>query len=105
VTAEENIQWIELSGQIEQYLTEKLENFRSQFPFSCPKDDLKVVIKLFILVTEINHADDSKLCMTLLTDKKPLQLLNNVMERAALVNYTHIHSNMSNYEEFDGFSQ
>lgn len=50
VTPEEFQQWSQLSGQIELLLADKLENFRTHFPFSCPKDDLKVTMKLFILV-------------------------------------------------------
>ena len=51
VTPEERKQWFQLSGQIEILLSEKLENFREHFPFSCPKDDLKISMKLFTLVS------------------------------------------------------
>lgn len=51
VTPEEKKQWFQLSGQIEILLSEKLENFREHFPFSCPKDDLKISMKLFTLVS------------------------------------------------------
>ena len=35
---------------IEDLVVRKIENFRSHFPFGCPKDDLKVTFKLFNLV-------------------------------------------------------
>ena len=49
--SQERQEWSELSAQIELLLTEKLENFRTYFPFSCPKDDLKITMKLFTLVS------------------------------------------------------
>ena len=50
VTREEQDTLKQLSQQIEELVTTKIENFRTTFPFGCPKDDLKVTIKLFNLV-------------------------------------------------------
>ena len=50
VTIEEKKAFVNVCQQIEALVSKKIENFRTCFPFGCPKDDLKVTIKLFILV-------------------------------------------------------
>ena len=50
VTEDEQSALIEISHRIEEFITRKITNFRTCFPFGCPKDDLKVTIKLFNLV-------------------------------------------------------
>ena len=52
VTIEEKRAFIEVCQQIEKLVSRKIENFRTCFPFGCPKDDLKVAIKLFNLVRQ-----------------------------------------------------
>ena len=51
VTREEQEALTRISEEIENVVTWKIENFRTCFPFGCPKDDLKVTIKLFNLVS------------------------------------------------------
>ena len=53
VTPTERDSWLQLSLIIEGLLSEKLEHFLTCFPFSCPKDDLRITIKLFLLVREM----------------------------------------------------
>ena len=49
-TREEQDSLTHVSLMIEDLVVKKVENFRSHFPFGCPKDDLKVTFKLFNLV-------------------------------------------------------
>ncbi len=56
VTREEQNALSELSTEIESVITYKIENFRTCFPFGCPKDDLKVTIKLFNLVRTLAYS-------------------------------------------------
>ena len=49
-TREEQDNLTQVSLMIEDLVVRKIENFRSHFPFGCPKDDLKVTFKLFNLV-------------------------------------------------------
>ena len=51
VTKDEQEALIQISQELEEMVVQKLENFRTCFPFGCPKDDLKVTIKLFNLVS------------------------------------------------------
>jgi hypothetical protein len=53
VTIEEKTAFIDVCQQIEKMVSIKIENFRTCFPFGCPKDDLKVTIKLFNLVRSL----------------------------------------------------
>lgn len=50
-TREEQESLVQVSQMIEELVVGKVENFRSQYPFGCPKDDLKVTFKLFNLVS------------------------------------------------------
>ena len=50
MTKDEQEALIQISQELEDMVVQKLENFRTCFPFGCPKDDLKVTIKLFNLV-------------------------------------------------------
>lgn len=84
VTEDEQSALIEISHRIEEFITRKITNFRTCFPFGCPKDDLKVTIKLFNLVATINHSGTSD------HDNAPMKLLNITMERAALTNYKQV---------------
>ena len=54
VTIEEKTAFTEVCQQIEALVSRKIENFRTCFPFACPKDDLKVTIKLFNLVRHVH---------------------------------------------------
>ena len=46
---------------IEDLVVKKVENFRTHFPFGCPKDDLKVTFKLLNLVSDGLYTSCSKL--------------------------------------------
>ena len=50
VTAEEREVFVEVCQRIEEVVTHQLLNFRTCFPFCCPKGDLRTTLKLFDLV-------------------------------------------------------
>jgi hypothetical protein len=87
-TKEEQESLIQVSQMIEDLVVKKVENFRSHFPFGCPKDDLKVTFKLFNLVTAMNHKGQGN------TDDCPETVLKMALERAALVNYKMVYTRM-----------
>jgi hypothetical protein len=87
-TREEQDNLTQVSLMIEDLVVRKIENFRSHFPFGCPKDDLKVTFKLFNLVTVMNHKGMGQ------PEDSPEMVLSLALERAALVNYKMVYSRM-----------
>jgi hypothetical protein len=87
-TREEQDNLTQVSLMIEDLVVRKIENFRSHFPFGCPKDDLKVTFKLFNLVTVMNHKGMGQ------PDDNPEVVLSLALERAALVNYKLVYFRM-----------
>ena len=50
VTTEERTQFVDVCKRIEEVVTYQVQNFRTVFPFCCPKADLRTTLKLFDMV-------------------------------------------------------
>jgi len=59
VTMDERTQFVEVCKRIEEVVTYQINNFRTAFPFCCPKSDLRTTLKLFDMVKGGLSCDNS----------------------------------------------
>ncbi|XP_065909402.1 calcium-dependent secretion activator 2-like isoform X2 [Dysidea avara] len=86
VTTQDSEMFLELCKEIDELLKHKIENFRSCFPFACPKSDLEVSLKLFCAVSKVLLTEGEELS-TELRDHNINEMVESLLKKAALCSY------------------